>query len=114
MLPFFASMLITNDVALITFAPIAVLALEAAGWRDSLVRVAVLQAVAANLGGMVTPVGNPQNLFIFTTYELSAGDFFFALALFGVLALVLLVLACAYVRRKRSQVSLKLDDARST
>ena len=59
MLPFFASMLVTNDVALITFTPIAILSLEAAGWRDRIVRVVVLQAIAANLGGMVTPFGNP-------------------------------------------------------
>ncbi|MBE7004849.1 MAG: hypothetical protein E7425_11355, partial [Ruminococcaceae bacterium] len=94
-LSFFSSMLITNDVALLTFVPIAVIALETASWRDDLVRVIVLQAIAANLGGMVTPVGNPQNLFIFTTYELSAGDFFLTLAPFGALSLILLVIACA-------------------
>ena len=110
MLPFFASMLVTNDVALLTFVPIAVIALETAGWKGDLARVVVLQAVAANLGGMVTPVGNPQNLFIFTTYELSAGDFFFALAPFGALALVLLVLACLSFGTGRATVKLRLDE----
>ena len=110
MLPFFASMLVTNDVALLTFVPIAVLALEAAGWRDSLARVIVLQAIAANLGGMVTPVGNPQNVFIFTTFGLSAEDFFFALAPFGALSLVLLVLATLSFGAERSHVVLKLDE----
>ena len=111
MLPFFASMLVTNDVALITFTPIAILSLEAAGWRDRIVRVVVLQAIAANLGGMVTPFGNPQNLFIFTTYELSAVDFFWTLIPFGVLALVLLVAACATFPAVHSRVELKIDDA---
>lgn len=109
MLPFFASMLVTNDVALLAFVPIAVLALEAAAWRDALVRVVVLQAIAANLGGMVTPVGNPQNLFIFTTYELSASDFFLALIPFGALTLVLLVVACLAFGRERSRIDIKLD-----
>ena len=109
MLPFFASMLVTNDVALLTFVPMAVLALGAAGWRESLARVVVLQAIAANLGGMVTPVGNPQNLFIFTTYGLSVGDFFAALAPFGALALALLVVACLAFGGERSQVTLMLD-----
>ncbi|MBR0404529.1 MAG: anion permease [Eggerthellaceae bacterium] len=109
LLPFFASMLVTNDVALLTFVPIAVLALQTAGWRDSLARVIVLQAIAANLGGMVTPVGNPQNLFIFTAYGLTAQDFFFALAPFGALSFVLLVAACLTFDGNRSQVTLKLD-----
>lgn len=109
MLPFFASMLVTNDVALLTFVPIAVLALQKAGWRDSLVRVIVLQAIAANLGGMVTPVGNPQNLFIFTVYGLGADDFFFALAPFGLLAFAMLALSCLAFGSERSHVTLKLD-----
>lgn len=110
MLPFFASMIITNDVALLTFVPIAVIALETAGWRDDLVSVIVLQAIAANLGGMVTPVGNPQNLFIFTTYELSAGDFFLTLVPFGALALILLVIACASFGTSKATVRLDLDE----
>ena len=110
MLPFFASMLVTNDVALLAFVPVAVLSIEAAGWRDSLARVVVLQAVAANLGGMVTPVGNPQNLFIFTTYELEVADFFAALAPFGALALMLLVLACVTFGRGKATVSIAVDD----
>lgn len=110
MLPFFSSMLITNDVALLAFVPIAVLALETAGWRDSLVRVVVLQAIAANLGGMVTPIGNPQNLFVFTTYELTAADFAAALLPFGGLALALLALACAAFGSESATVTLKVDD----
>jgi len=110
MLPFFASMLVTNDVALITFVPLATLALEAAGWHDRLAYVIVLQAVAANLGGMVTPVGNPQNLFIFTTYGLSAADFAAALAPFGLLALAMTGLACLRCSREVSDVRIKRVD----
>ena len=110
MLPFFMSMLVTNDVALLAFVPIAVIALEAAGWESSLVRVIVLQAIAANLGGMVTPVGNPQNLYIFTTYELSVADFAQALLPFGLLALMMLALACATFGSEKANVVLKLDE----
>ena len=109
MLPFFASMLVTNDVALLTFVPIAVLALETAGWQDSLARVVVLQAIAANLGGMVTPVGNPQNLFIFTTYGLTGQDFIFALAPFGLLSLIMLASVCLTFGKSTSHVTLKID-----
>lgn len=107
MLPFFASMVITNDVALIAFAPLAALALEIAGWQDRLAYVVVLQTVAANLGGMVTPVGNPQNLFIFTTYQLQPLDFFLALAPFGLLAFGLISLACLVCGRQESDVPIQ-------
>ena len=76
LLPFFTSMAITNDVALITFVPFAILVLGLVGQRALLIPVIVLQTVAANLGSMVTPVGNPQNLFLYASYELSAGQFF--------------------------------------
>ena len=61
---FFSSMLITNDVALLTFVPFAVVVLGMAKREKELVWVVVLQAVAANLGSMLTPVGNPQNLYL--------------------------------------------------
>ena len=111
MLPFFSSMLVTNDVALLAFVPIAIIALETAGWREDLARVIVLQAIAANLGGMVTPIGNPQNLFIFTAYKLSGADFFSALAPFGALAFVLLAAACLMFGRGKSAITLKLDES---
>ena len=94
LLPFFASMFITNDVALIAFVPFAILVLDMAGKNDDLIRVVVLQAVAANLGGMVTPIGNPQNLFIYTKYHLSLQEFFLALLPFALLALLLLSACC--------------------
>ena len=100
LLPFFTSMAITNDVALITFVPFAILVLGLVGQRALLIPVIVLQTVAANLGSMVTPVGNPQNLFLYASYELSASQFFgvvlpFALvSLVGVAALALCRKSC--------------------
>lgn len=68
-------MAVTNDVALITFAPFALLLLDQMDCRAAAVPLLVLQTIAANLGSMATPVGNPQNLYLYGAYGLSAGDF---------------------------------------
>ena len=76
LLPFFCSMLVTNDVALIVFVPFTLALLEGLGCGGAMVPVIVLQTVAANLGSMATPVGNPQNLYLYAAYSLEAGEFF--------------------------------------
>ena len=76
LMSFFSSMLITNDVALMTFVPFAIVLLGMTGRQKDLIFVVVLQTVAANLGSMLTPVGNPQNLYLYSHYALSAADFF--------------------------------------
>ena len=76
LLPFFCSMLVTNDVALLTFVPFTLLLLETLDCREAAISLLVLQTIAANLGSMATPVGNPQNLFLYAAYGLSAGEFF--------------------------------------
>ena len=64
-LPFFCSMAITNDVALITFVPFAITVLRMAEQEKLLIPVVALQTLAANLGSMLTPLGNPQNLYLY-------------------------------------------------
>ena len=76
LLPFFCSMFVTNDVALIIFIPFTLMLLEQLGCKRSMIPVTVFQTVAANLGSMATPVGNPQNLYLYAFYDLSIGDFF--------------------------------------
>ena len=76
LLPFFLSMLVTNDVALIVFVPFTLGLLSSLGCKKETVPLIVLQTVAANLGSMATPVGNPQNLYLYSAYNLSAGEFF--------------------------------------
>lgn len=76
MICFFSSMLITNDVALITFVPFSILVLTVTGQNDKLIFVVAMQTVAANLGSMLTPVGNPQNLYLFSYYGIGAVEFF--------------------------------------
>ena len=91
---FFSSMLITNDVALLTFVPFAVVLLGMTGRSGDLLYLVVVQTAAANLGSMLTPVGNPQNLYLYSRYGLSAGDFFRITAPVWGLSLALSLLLC--------------------
>ncbi len=98
---FFSSMLITNDVALLTFVPFAVVLLGMTGRSRDLILVAVLQTAAANLGSMLTPVGNPQNLYLYSHYGLSAGSFFRITAPIWALSLALVLLGCLALPRAK-------------
>jgi len=93
LLCFFLGMLITNDVALITFVPFAIQILRSSGKEHRMIPVIVMQTVAANLGSMATPIGNPQNLYIFTKSGVSLAEFFVIMGPYTLLALVLIVLA---------------------
>ena len=73
---FFSSMLVTNDVALITFVPLTLMVFDKIKDEKSRILTIVLETAAANLGSMATPVGNPQNLFLYSAFNLSADDFF--------------------------------------
>ena len=96
LLCFFTSMLITNDVALLTFVPFAVVVLGMAGKKQALLPVVVLQTVAANLGSMLTPVGNPQNLYLYSHYDMELGAFL--RVTFPIWALSLgLILCCGFL-----------------
>ena len=89
-LPFFTSMLITNDVALITFVPFTMLVLKMVGGEKEAALIVVLQTVAANLGSMATPFGNPQNLFLYANYNMTGGTFFGTVLPLAVVSLVAL------------------------
>lgn len=73
---FFSSMWITNDVALITFVPLTILVLTKINLQKDFIFVIVMETIAANLGSMLTPVGNPQNLYLYTYYQLTPASFF--------------------------------------
>ncbi len=96
---FFLSMLVTNDVALISFVPLTVSMLAVAA-PEACVYIVTLETVAANLGSMATPIGNPQNLFLFSHYEMPMGRFLSEIVPICALSLVLLLLACLFVRRR--------------
>ncbi|WGX99020.1 SLC13 family permease [Nocardioides sp. L-11A] len=99
LLTLLASMLITNDMALLTLLPLTAVTLRATGNDDLLAYVFVLEAVAANLGGMITPFGSPQNLYLYQHYALGIGDFLRIMALPFAASVVLIVLACLPIRR---------------
>ncbi len=109
LLPFFSSMLVTNDVALITFVPFAILILELTGEQRYMIFVVVMQTVAANLGSMATPVGNPQNLYLYSAFHLSAADFFHVVLLYTLLALPLLVMSVIFC--PKGEVSVELPES---
>lgn len=96
---FFFSMLVTNDVALIAFVPLTA-ALFASVAPESMIYAISLETVAANLGSMVTPIGNPQNLFLYSYYGMSLGAFFSAMLLPSLVSLALICLACLPVSRR--------------
>ena len=93
LLCFFSGMFITNDVALITFVPFTfiVLGMLGDGQKDRLaLPVVVMQTIAANLGSMLTPVGNPQNLYLYGKAGLSIREFLMLMLPYTLLSLVLL------------------------
>ena len=91
LLCFFSSMLITNDVALITFVPFTLIVLKLSDKMNKAILLVVLETVAANLGSMLTPIGNPQNLYLFSAFNMEIGEFVGAVAPYAVLSLVLIV-----------------------
>lgn len=93
-LAFFASMAVTNDVALITFVPLALVVLRRAGMEGRMCLVATLMTIAANLGSMFTPVGNPQNLYLFTASGMGVGEFLQLMGPYTAASGAMLALAC--------------------
>ena len=105
---FISSMIVTNDVALITFVPLSIVIARKA--NINVLKIVVFQTLAANLGSSFTPMGNPQNLFIYSFYNLSPIDFFkitLPIVILAVLFLVLLVF-----KDKKMNLSLDLEDVK--
>ncbi|WP_296664653.1 SLC13 family permease [Treponema sp. UBA753] len=103
LLCFFTSMIITNDVALLTFVPFAVVLLsKTSGFL--LLYTVVLQTLAANLGSMITPIGNPQNIFLFSKMQLGTVQFMKILFPYTLLSLVLLILSTLIIKNEKVQI----------
>lgn len=102
MLCFFFSMLITNDVALITFVPFTFIILGLLGEeaeKKLIIPVVVMQTIAANLGSMLTPIGNPQNLYLYGKAGMGIGEFMLILLPYSLVSLLMLVVYCLYLGR---------------
>lgn len=107
LLAFFSSMLITNDVALVTFVPFALLALRTLDSPRHACFTVVMMTIAANLGSMLTPVGNPQNLYLYSVSHMRIGEFVLLMLPYAAASLALLVGAIALFGKipERTQTS---------
>lgn len=92
LLCFFTSMLITNDVALLTFVPFTIITLSLAKRQDLFIIVIVLETVAANLGSMLTPLGNPQNLYLYSLSGMSLSSFILLMLPYTLVSLGLILI----------------------
>lgn len=106
MLCFFLSMLITNDVALITFVPFAIVTLEKCKQERLLIPVVVLQTVAANLGSMLTPIGNPQNLYLYNLSGMGLVEFISCMLPNTLLSFLLMMLSLFVIKGKGEEIRL--------
>lgn len=103
---FLASMVVTNDVALITFVPLSIVVAKKSD--INVLKIVILQTLAANLGSSFTPMGNPQNLFIYSFYNLDPSDFFKITAPLVILSV--LFLSIIILKSKKINLDLHLED----
>lgn len=110
MLCFFFSMLITNDVSLLTFVPFSILVLKKCGQEQAMIPTVILQTVAANLGSMLTPIGNPQNLYLYGLMDCSIPEFMGILLPYTVMTFVLLLLSLLCIRGKGQEICCRMEE----
>lgn len=91
---FVGSMLIANDMALLTFLPLGFLVLDTTGKRKYMAFTYIMQNIAANLGGMLTPFGNPQNLYLYSYFEIPTMEFMGIMAPPFVISVALITVCC--------------------
>lgn len=97
---YIASMLIANDMALLTFLPLGYFVLHSADKEQYMAYTFTMQTVAANLGGMLTPFGNPQNLYLYNRFNIPTGEFFSIMLVPTLFSVLLIALCCIFVRRE--------------
>ena len=102
MIVFISSMFFTNDVSLLIFVPFSMMILDMARVdEEHVAKVVVLETISANLGSMTTPVGNPQNLYICSFFNVDAAPFFRTILPYSAISLIL-VLALSFILLRRS------------
>lgn len=114
---FLGSMLIANDMALLTFLPLGYYVLASTNKKKYMAFTFIIQNIAANLGGMLTPFGNPQNLYLYSKYEIDNFEFIGIMAPAFTLSVVLITLCCFIFVRKEplliSDEKLRLEPKRT-
>jgi len=91
---FIGSMLIANDMALLTFLPLGYFVLSSTCKQKYMAFTFIMQNIAANLGGMLTPFGNPQNLYLYTKFNIPNGEFMSIMAPPFIVSIILITLCC--------------------
>ena len=97
---FIGSMFLANDMALLTFLPLGYISLTATGKEKHMAPIFIFQNIAANLGGMLTPFGNPQNLYIYTKFNIPTLDFMGVMLLPFILSIILFTLCCLFIPKE--------------
>ena len=114
---FIGSMLIANDMALLTFLPLGFLVLSTTGKEKYMAFTFIMQNIAANLGGMLTPFGNPQNLYLYTKFNIPTGEFVGIMAIPFLVSILLITLCCfIFVKPEPLEITeekIKLSPART-
>lgn len=95
---FIGSMLIANDMALLTFLPLGYFVLRETGNQKYTAITFILQNISANLGGMLTPFGNPQNLYLYTKFEIPALEFMSIMLLPFLLSIIIITGCCFFIK----------------
>lgn len=98
---FIGSMIIANDMALITFLPLGYFVLHCTSNEKHMAKLFVLQNISANLGGMLTPFGNPQNLYLFSYYNISTLEFLKIMFIPFTVSIVLVTISCLLFPKDR-------------
>jgi len=102
---FFSSMFTTNDVSLITFVPFAIYMLEEVNRKDLFIPVITFQTIAANLGSMLTPIGNPQNLYLYGLSGMDIQSFILLMLPYTAITCILLIISSFLVKNKSAALS---------
>ncbi len=105
---FLGSMLIANDMALLTFLPLGYFVLSSTGKQKYMAFTFIMQNIAANLGGMLTPFGNPQNLYLYTKFNIPTGEFVSTMVPPFVISVALITLCCfLFVKKEPLEIESK-------
>ena len=96
---YFSALINANDMALLTFLPLSYLVLKYIGKTEYLAFTFIMQNIASNLGGMISPIGNPQNIYLFSFYNIDLFEFLKIMAIPTLCALVLIVAVCLFVKK---------------
>ena len=99
MITFIGSMLIANDMALLTFLPLGYHVLASSGQKKHMVFTFIMQNIGANLGGMLTPFGNPQNLYLYNKFQIPTAKFMGIMAIPFAAAIFLILVCCLILIR---------------